>query len=278
MVLPIIWQLDFYRRPLQNERGDQLWELLVCDRERTFAYIAFCSQAEVSSNWIIDQLQKMGRKLPDIIQVFRPQTMNLLESTAEILGVKIEGTRRTKTLKKWLEERSIIYPQMPGYTGQNYNPIAIDKPPPLPLPDNLWGDQWRFASLPAGEVTEIMLDRPIPILVMPEDLLPLNLGLSSQAIIPGIVIDGGRKSRYLAQWLQEIKPVELNYIAGEPDGLVLETGLIDRWIIATFNDPEVTQAAKLYGERKKDTLGLHFLLVQPDDSGMTYSGFWLLLG
>ncbi|NEQ67039.1 MAG: DUF1092 family protein, partial [Symploca sp. SIO2D2] len=22
--------------------------------------------------------------------------------------------------------------------------------------------------------------------------------------------------------------------------------------------------------------GLHFLLVQPDDSGMTYTGFWLL--
>jgi RNA-binding protein Tab2/Atab2 len=68
----------------------------------------------------------------------------------------------------------------------------------------------------------------------------------------------------------------LNYIAGAPDGLVLEAGLVDRWIVATFEDAEVTTAARLYQQRQQLSHGLHFLLVQPDDSGMTYSGFWLL--
>jgi hypothetical protein len=58
--------------------------------------------------------------------------------------------------------------------------------------------------------------------------------------------------------------------------LVLEAGLADRWILATFADEEVTNAGKLYQQRKQLSRGLHFLLVQPDDSGMTHSGFWLL--
>jgi hypothetical protein len=58
--------------------------------------------------------------------------------------------------------------------------------------------------------------------------------------------------------------------------LNLEADLCDRWILATFQDPEVAQAAQTFQERKQLNKGLHFLLVQPDDSGVTDSGFWLL--
>jgi hypothetical protein len=80
----------------------------------------------------------------------------------------------------------------------------------------------------------------------------------------------------IARWLKQVQPVSLNYIAGEPDGLILEAGLADRWVIATFDDTEVAIAAKKYQSRLQQSQGLHFLLIQPDDSGMTYSGFWLL--
>jgi hypothetical protein len=46
--------------------------------------------------------------------------------------------------------------------------------------------------------------------------------------------------------------------------------------VATFEDREVAAAAANYEQRKQLSQGLHFLLVQPDESGMTYSGFWLL--
>ena len=120
------------------------------------------------------------------------------------------------------------------------------------------------------------MERPIPILGVPEFLLPLNLGLSSSLPIPGVVIDGGRQSMRLARWLESADPYLLNYIPGEPDGLILETGLVDRWVVATFSDQEVSAAGQVYEERKEESQGLHFLLVQPDDSGMTYSGFWIL--
>ncbi|MGL5135621.1 MAG: Tab2 family RNA-binding protein, partial [Planktothrix sp.] len=108
--------------------------------------------------------------------------------------------------------------------------------------------------------------------------LPINMGLASVVAIPGIIINGGKKSMRLARWLEEIQPFACNYMAGSPDGLILESGLVDRWVMATFQDSEVTQAGQTFEVRKHLAKGLHFLLVQPDDSGMTVSGIWLLKG
>lgn len=272
-----IWQVDFYRRPLRDVPGQILWELLICDTTRHFTYEALCPQPEVNANWLVSQLrQAAGDNRPDVIQVFRPQSLSLIETAAQQLGMAVEATRHTTALKQWLQERALQYAKQEGYTGEAYHPIALDKPPPLPLPENLWGDRWRFASIPAGNIEEAFRDRPIPIVEMPESLLPLNLGLSSTVAVPGVIIDGGRKSMQLARWLQDAQPVSLNYIPGAPDGLILEAGLVDRWVVATFEDTEVATAARMYEQRKLLSQRLHFLLVQPDDSGMTYTGFWLL--
>lgn len=271
------WQADFYRRPLRDASEQVLWELLICDPTRTFTYEALCPQSEANATWLVSQIQlAAGQQLPDLIQVFRPQSLSLITSAGERLGIPVEPTRLTFALKQWLQERSPLYQSMDNYTGVPYNLLALDKPPPTPLPEKLWGEQWRFATLPAGDIEEAFAGRPIPILKMPEFLLPINLGLASTVPVPGVVIYGGRQSMRLARWLQEAQPVALNYVAGTPGGLVLEAGLVDRWIVATFEDEEVAAGAQAYEQRKQLSQGLHFLLVQPDDSGMTYSGFWLL--
>ncbi len=149
--------------------------------------------------------------------------------------------------------------------------------PPQPLPANLWGDRWRFAALAASEIAEAFVDRA-PIVVIPPSFLPLSLGLASTVLIPGVVIDGGRRSLPLARWLQAAQPEALSYITGAPDGLILAAGPVDRWIVATCEDAEVAAAGTEFERRKQESQGLHFLLVQPDDAGMTYTGFWLLRG
>ena len=261
--MSLIWQADFYRSPLQNAQRQVLWELLVCDATRSFEFVASCPQSQADSTWVVQQLQLAGReKLPDLIQVFRPQSLSLITTAANNLGIKVEATRRTLAVKQWL-------------VTKQYS-IILDKLPPLPLPENLWGEEWRFATIPSGDIVDEFRERPIPFVQTPEFLKPINLGLASTVPIPGVVIYGGRKSMRLAQWLQESNPVSLNYIPGAPNGLILEAGLVDRWVLATFADEEVTVAGKLYQERKQLSQGLHFLLVQPDDSGMTYSGLWLL--
>ncbi len=274
-----VWQADFYRRPLQDETGQVLWELLICDTTGNVIYQSFCPQPDVTRDWLLSQVKIAATKtgLPDAIHLFRPQSFNLFQEVGQQLEIKVEATRRTPTLKQRLQERTLDYQQHENYTGEAYNPLSLDKPPPVPLPENLWGDRWRFARIPAGDIEEGFAQRPIPILQMPNELLPLQLGLASTIAVPGVVIDGGRQSMSLARWLQEIQPVALNYIPGAPDGLILEAGLVERWVMATFEDEEVAAAARLYEQRKQKSQGLHFLLVQPDDSGMTYTGFWLLM-
>ncbi|WP_066380612.1 Tab2/Atab2 family RNA-binding protein [Anabaena sp. CA = ATCC 33047] len=261
--MSLVWQADFYRSPQQDAAGQVLWELLICDANRSFEYVATCPQSEANSSWVTAQIQQAaGETLPDVIQVFRPQSLSLMEVAGRNLGITVQPQRRTSALKQWLREKQY--------------PLALDKPPPAPLPDNLWGEEWRFATIAAGDLVDLFSDRPIPILSVPESLQPINLGLASTVAVPGVVIYGGRRSLRLAQWIQQTHPVALNYIAGAPDGLILEAGLVDRWIVVTFENAEVATAAKAYEQRKQQSRGLHFLIVQPDDSGMTYSGVWLL--
>jgi hypothetical protein len=274
-----IWQVDFYRRPLQDNRGQPLWELVVCDSDRTFAASAFCPQSEVSAHWVVAKLTAFvpsAETLPVKMQVFRPQTLHILEQVGQSLQIPVEPTRHTPVLKTLLRNRAADYSKMQGYTGEPYDPLALDRPPPLPLPEDLWGDQWRFAAITAGDFELLLGDRPIPIRAMPPELLPLKRGLASTVPIPGVVIYGGRQSMRLARWLQDIQPAALSYVPGEPDGLLLDAGLLDRWIIATFTDPEAIAAARTFQQRLEHSQGLHFLLVQPDESDRTFSGLWLL--
>ena len=271
-----IWQADFYKHSLKNGGGQILWTLLICDPNSSFIYEAKCPQSQANSDWLASQLQEAaGSQLPDLIQVFRPQSLSLLTAAGKKLGIKVEATRRTAALKQELQKRASEY----SSAREGYNPVKLEKLPPQALPENLWGEQWRFAALSAGDLVDVFRDRPMPILDMPKFLFPINLGIASTVPVPGVAIYGGRKSMQLARWLQAAKPVSLNYIpteVGESGGLVLESGLVDRWIVATFEDREIAKAAQVYEQRKQESQGLHFLLVQPDDSGMTYSGFWLL--
>ncbi|MEM9002496.1 MAG: Tab2/Atab2 family RNA-binding protein [Cyanobacteria bacterium P01_F01_bin.86] len=275
----VIWEADCYRRPLQNEAGQPLWEFLVCDSTFQFTLGAFAPQSTVNSNWVQQQLEAALQKSPQAptaIRVFRPQSLTLLQAAAAPLKLTVQATRYTPTLKQWLVKRSRWYPSQPNFSAEPYEPVALDQPAPIPVPESLWGEQWRFGSLSARDFQESLIHEPIPIQSVPEDWLPLQAGLASDIVIPGMIIDAGRQAMPLAQWLQAQQPAKLNYIPGPPDGVILEAGLVERWILATFEDEQVKTATQSFSERQRQAKGLHFLLVRPDDSGMTYTGLWLL--
>jgi RNA-binding protein Tab2/Atab2 len=275
---PLPWQLDFYRRPLQDASGSPLWELLLCAPDMVFSYSQTCLQPTASAAWLRTQIEQAISKAgyaPTHIEVFRPQTLTLTEVACRELGIAVVAKRDTATLKQWLTQRTTWYSSLNTYTGEAYDPLKLEQPAPVPLPDNLWGEQWRFAGLPQSELVRLQYEA-IPICQMPQSLMPLELGLASTALIPGIVIDAGRKSMVLAQWLANAQPMFVKFLAGQPDGLILEAGLVERWVLVTFDDPEVQTAARTFEQRKHSAKGLHFLLVRPDESGMTYTGLWLL--
>lgn len=277
--VPIIWQADVYRRPLRSETGEPLWELLVCDRSFQFTYGETCPQSQVTAEWVNQQLRvaiAQAGVQPDRLEVFRPQSLALLETAAKALQITVVPNRHPLALQQWLRQRAAGYATLPNATGEPYDPLALDRPPPVPLADTLMGSQWRFAALQAGEFERTLPYEPIPITDLPPERLPLQLGLPSTTPIPGLVIDGGRRAMPLAQWLQQHHPAWLSYVSGHPDGVILDSGLVDRWVLATFEDEAVAAAGRSFEQRKQASQGLHFLLIRPDDSGMTQTGLWLL--
>ncbi|MDJ0593292.1 MAG: Tab2/Atab2 family RNA-binding protein [Pleurocapsa sp. MO_226.B13] len=274
-----IWQADFYYLPSQPGEPKQ-WELVVCDRFNSTpekisykVYSVQCHSEQANAQWLVQQIKQIaGDKLPDKIQVFRPQTLGLITAAAEKLGIEVEATRNTPTIKKVLTQRyKEKYP--------NYDPLKLEKPVPQPLPEDLWGDKWQIANINAGQLVDLFRDRPIPICRLPEAFYPINLGIASNTPIPGIVVYGGRKSMQLATWIEQQNPAYLNYIPteiGKSGGFILETGLVDRWVFNTFESERAAEIARSYEQKKQAAKGLHFILIQPDDSGMTYTAFWLL--
>jgi hypothetical protein len=276
--MPPSWQLDFYRRPLQDDQGKPLWELLICDAPMAFSYGEFCPQAQIGAPWLRSQLQIACDRAggwPQYIDIFRPQTLSLVEVACRDLPIEVRPTRDVPTLKQWLRQRAVWYNNLHNYVDQPYDPIAIERPAPQPMPEHVMGEQWQFAAISSEQLMRLQHE-PIPVQSIPAGVTPIDLGLPSTLLIPGVIIDGARQSMALAQWLQSVRPVMLQYIAGQPDGLLLEAGLTDRWIVATFKDDDMAGAARTFTERKQAAKGLHFLLVRPDDSGVTYTGLWLL--
>ncbi|WP_035988647.1 Tab2 family RNA-binding protein [Leptolyngbya sp. KIOST-1] len=281
------WQADLHRPPLVSDSGDPLWELLLCSEDFAFSYGATAPQGAIDKAWVTAQIAQALAKAgtaPDTLQVFRPQALSLLSVACEPLGIAVEPTRRTPALHQWLQQRAKWYPSQPNAIPVPYHPLHIESPPPLPLPESLWGassgapspSRWGFTALSAYDFEQTLPHEPIPLRHLPAPRLPSRLGLASTTPIPGVVVDAGRQAMALARWIQAQTPAWLSYIRGNPDGLILEAGLCDRWVFTTFEDAEVSQAGQRFEQRKQQSQGLHFLLVRPDDSGMTTTGLWLL--
>ncbi|MGL5035180.1 MAG: Tab2/Atab2 family RNA-binding protein, partial [Microcystaceae cyanobacterium] len=129
------WQADFYKVDRTISNGDEVyWQLLICDRAGQILLEQSCPQSEVSSQWLTQQLEPLlAPAKPEGIEIFRPQSFNLFKQTGEQLGLNIIATRRVIALKTRLQER---------YGEES---VKLELPPPQPLPENLWGEQWRFA-------------------------------------------------------------------------------------------------------------------------------------
>ncbi|NJK36419.1 MAG: DUF1092 family protein [Oscillatoriales cyanobacterium SM2_3_0] len=151
----LIWQADCYRRPLQDSTRQPLWELLICDPEDSFEFAAFCPQSAVKLDWLVQQFQAaiaaQGQR-PERIEVFRPPALNLIAAAGKILEIPIYPNRHTDFLKQLLRERVQIYQQREGYTGEPYDPLALDRPPPVPLPEKSLGRSLAVCPFTGGSI------------------------------------------------------------------------------------------------------------------------------
>ena len=283
-----VWELDFYSRPVLDENGKKLWEVLICESpndiarspDSLFRYAQYCSSTTVNSLWLREAIEKAiaeAESSPQKIRFFRRQMNNMIVKACEDAGITPVPSRRTYALNKWIEERiKDIYPQEAGFDLKTANTASVKYPPlnPIPLPDAVRGDQgdkWIFVSLAASDFDE-MNEWDIAF----EESFALSLlDIARDTIIPGLIIYSPRANP-LAAWMSGL---EMGFLKLETElrpQLRLETSLSDSWTLVNLTSKETVKQAQDFEDAKQKANGAHFLAVQSSPDSESFAGFWLL--
>ncbi|MFS8117380.1 MAG: Tab2/Atab2 family RNA-binding protein [Microcoleus sp.] len=278
-----IWELDFYSRPILDEREKKKWEVLICESplnvgdkaESLFRYSQFCPSTTVNSLWLAGAIKDAiaaAPKRPEKIRFFRRQMANMITKACEELDIPAASSRRTLALSLWLEERmQDVYPSEPGYQPVVNPSVQFVPETPVALPDALIGEKWSFVSLPIAAFDE-MSEWDIG---FGEAFgLPMT-GLGPETQIPGLMIYSSRATA-LAGWMSALELAFIKFESGPPAKLVLDTGANDRWIIANLRDAATEREAASFEAAKKQAKQVHFLAIQSNPESESFAGFWLL--
>ena len=278
-----VWELDFYSRPILDERQKKRWEILVCEGvqdiktepDNLFRYSKFLSSAEVNSIQLKGALEEaiaQASNPPSQIRFFRYQMRNMITRACDDLGIPARASRRTLALRQWLEQRNQeVYPQDPGYQPSPSPLMNVAPITPSPLPDALLGQQWAFVTLEA----DAFIDLPEWPIDFGESFPLAMAGVTPDARIPGVIIFSQR-ALPLAGWMSGL---ELGYLKAKltaPERLLLETGATESWILADITSSEIAAEAANFEEAKQKANQVHFLAVQSDPQSKNFAGFWLL--
>jgi hypothetical protein len=282
--MPIIWELDYYSRPILDDQNKKVWEVLICESplaidaqpEQLFRYTEYCPSQQVNSAWlktaILNAIAQAPRP-PDKIRFFRQAMTNMITKACEDANIPVILSRRTFTLGQWLATRlATVYPQMPGFQLTTNPSVVFPTTPPQPLPDALWGQKWALVSLPASAFAElgewtIGFGEVFP-------LAPLNLAPDTP--IPGLIIYSARAVP-LAAWLFGLELAAIQVDRESSPRLVLATGISDRWILSGLNDRTQLEASQ-FEAAQQTAKSVHFLAIQADPDVEAFAGFWLLQG
>lgn len=278
-----IWEIDFYSRPILDEQGKKLWEVLICNAERTFEFARYCAGSEANARWLQEalaaaialwqtQFKLSDTAKPEKIRFFRRPMTAILTRACEGMSIPAQPSRRAYAMVQWLQERSqSVYPQHPGYQPLMAPPPKFEPAPALPLPDALVGDGWSFVSLKFADLAELN-DWDITF----RDGIPLELlKLPPETVVSGLVIFS-RRAVPLAGWMSGLEVASLLYEAEPVPRLLLETGLNDRWIIASLSKAALQKEAANFERAKQAAQQVHFLAVQSGPKEDSFAGFWLL--
>ena len=276
------WEIDFYSRPIIDENGKKRWELLITSTNNfrdteTFKWEKICPASSVNSIWLkdaldeaIDEASSQGWDKPSIIRCWRSSMKTMIKRAADQIGIELISSRRTYSLFEWLIDRErSYYPQQKGYIGVNLapplNPITNQA---IPLPEEVRGDSWSFASLSLNTLREADEWE-----IKFSNLIPIKASLNQNISIPGVRLFSSKRSLALAAWLGGLEPAKLLI---EGTQIILEAGQADRWLV-TDVDKEARQAIENnFQNTKKDADGLQFISVQKSPEENYLDGFWML--
>ncbi len=276
------WEIDFYSRPVIDENGKKRWELLITNTnnfkdKETFKWEKMCPASTVNSLWLKDALEeaiieakKQGWETPSVMRCWRSSMKTMIKRAADQIGIELISSRRTYSLLEWLIDRERnLYPQQKGYTGVNlappFNPITNQA---IPLPEEVRGDSWSFASLSLNTLREAD-EWEIEF----SNLIPIKESINENIFIPGIRLFSAKRSLALAAWLGGLEPAKL-LIDGTQ--IILEAGQADRWLVTDVEEEAKNAIKNNFSNTKREADGLQFISVQKSAEQNSLDGFWML--
>ena len=282
--MAVNWELDFYSRPILDEKEKKLWEVLICDSQRRFEYSKFCHGSEANARWLstalTDAMDQWNRTYPETpltegpekVRYFRRPMGTIISRACESLNLKGLPSQRTFALYDWLQERyQSFYPTQPGYQPLMPAPPTFEPATPQPLPETLRGDGWQFVTLQKQDLANLGKWS----ITFKDQIPPALDRLADDTVIPGLVIYS-RRATPLAGWMAGFELAAIAYSAAPKPQLLLETGISDRWIVLNLNQPQLIEEAEAFESAKLDSQQLHFLAVQASPDVEEFSGFWVL--
>jgi hypothetical protein len=269
------WELDCYSRPVLQDDGKKLWEILLTDSEGTFRYLKTVPSNLVNSRNVrnaVEEVMEQAPVRPRVIRFFRNQMFNMITIALSTLDVEVKPSRRTYNLFSWLSEREKhVYPVMPGYNPQLKQQTILDYDVTQPdrLPDVLKAESYAFVALPAEafwnqEVNKENINRG--------RLCPI-LDLPKTGWVHGITLFS-KRSESVAAWMSglEIASLRADLLSRE---LILNTDISTQFIVAPLMDAQKKEA-QIFEKGKTAANGYHFLSVQATPESEEVEGFWLI--
>lgn len=276
------WELDFCSRPILDERGKRVWELLVCDSSRKLEYAQYFASNQINSATLRDALLNIMERFdlpkPEKVRFFRGQMQTIISKACAELDVRPVPSQRCVALLQWLEERmSSVYSQHPRFQEGAPPLLQLEAPTPQNLPDSLKGEQWAFVQLPlAGVMEEIERVQSGSMFGGTLSLSCMGLeGLSPDAMVPGVAVASARAVP-LAAWTSALELAALR-VESQKACLILSTGVAERWRYAFYRkSKQADEEAAAWETAKQQCQGLHFLAVQRSLDAEECSGFWVM--
>uniref|UniRef100_A0A2P2LY14 Uncharacterized protein n=1 Tax=Rhizophora mucronata TaxID=61149 RepID=A0A2P2LY14_RHIMU len=191
------WELDFCSRPILDDRGKKVWELVVCDESLSLQYTKYFPNNVINSITLKDAIfsisENLGVPLPERIRFFRSQMQTIITKACKELGIKPIPSKRCLSLLLWLEERyETVYTCHPGFQ-KGSKPLLVSDPFPMELPENLFGEKWAFVQLPFSAVQEEVSSLETKFVFGAGlDLDLLGIEISDRTLIPGLAVASSR--------------------------------------------------------------------------------------
>ncbi|XP_002977207.2 protein TAB2 homolog, chloroplastic [Selaginella moellendorffii] len=274
------WQLDFCSRPIFDDRGKRMWELIICDAKRQLEFARFYPSNVINSttlkNAIAEVIETFDLPRPTRVRYFRSQVKTIISKACGELGIQVTSSQRCTALVRWLHERyDQVYRQHPGFQENAPSILSMGVNVPKEVPPNYRGEKWAFVQLSFQALQE-----EIKLVEKGSNFGEVSLDMltelpSPDTLIPGVAVASSRDLA-LAAWTNSLELASLS-VDKKNSALVLLSGASRQWFYSYYKkSKQADEEADLWESAKKAAGGLHFLAIQPSLESNSCSGLWIL--